>query len=431
MLAAVGGLVVGVSVAGGFAWAAIPDSGSGVITACYPKTGTQTLRVIDAQAGQKCATSEQTLSWQANGQSLAQVEWHIAQTTGGLCMVPTSGTANAGLANCNLSKRNLTSWSLPGVDFRGTNLAGATLIGANLTDGNLWGANLVGASMRSANLSGANLTGANLAAVDLNAATIGTTGPVTYLNGANLTADVFTVAQFTNASLLNADLTGAINLASATFVNTICPDGVNSDTVVGHTCLGHTSGINASALGGLAASSYQKRVTGTCANGSAINTVNPDGTTGCTKSWVVPIHDVVAAGINPVSVQEITSDLDLGMSCPGNGTIDRFNNLDYGETLQLHNVGAQNDTASWHYGQTTFGASNQFLVGEQTLSPFQVTGNIGGTGETQSTATNFVQGDFIWVQPGVVVTLNLNAAVTGTGASACTVSGTATVAQTS
>ena len=67
-------LLVGASVASGLAWASIPNSTSGVITACYSKTlATKTLRVIDVQAGQRCSSSENTLSWQAHGETAAQV----------------------------------------------------------------------------------------------------------------------------------------------------------------------------------------------------------------------------------------------------------------------------------------------------------------------------------------------------------------------
>jgi hypothetical protein len=57
------GLVVGVAgliAAGGVAWATIPDSTSGVVTACAASGG-GTLRAIDAQSGQTCAAGEVTL----------------------------------------------------------------------------------------------------------------------------------------------------------------------------------------------------------------------------------------------------------------------------------------------------------------------------------------------------------------------------------
>jgi hypothetical protein len=73
------------ALASGVTWASIPNSTSGVITACYSKTlATKTLRVIDAQAGQKCTTSENKLSWQANGLTLAQVQAVVSAAPGRL-----------------------------------------------------------------------------------------------------------------------------------------------------------------------------------------------------------------------------------------------------------------------------------------------------------------------------------------------------------
>lgn len=50
----------------GVAAAAIPNSGTGIITACYQKQRGM-LRVIDAQAGEHCRKSERQLSWSQKG----------------------------------------------------------------------------------------------------------------------------------------------------------------------------------------------------------------------------------------------------------------------------------------------------------------------------------------------------------------------------
>jgi len=50
----------------GLALASIPDSNTGVITGCYQMEGGQ-LRVIDAQAGAKCLSSEKKLTWNHTG----------------------------------------------------------------------------------------------------------------------------------------------------------------------------------------------------------------------------------------------------------------------------------------------------------------------------------------------------------------------------
>ncbi len=52
-------------VAGGIAYAAIPDAG-GVIHSCYTKLNGQ-LRVIDSEKGQRCSSNESSLNWNAKG----------------------------------------------------------------------------------------------------------------------------------------------------------------------------------------------------------------------------------------------------------------------------------------------------------------------------------------------------------------------------
>lgn len=52
--------------AGGTAYAAIPNSTTGVITGCY-QTLLGNLRVIDAQAGQRCNPFEKQLDWNQTG----------------------------------------------------------------------------------------------------------------------------------------------------------------------------------------------------------------------------------------------------------------------------------------------------------------------------------------------------------------------------
>ena len=59
-------VAAGVVVVAGVAGAAIPDSGDGEIHACYQKNQGQ-LRVIDAEDGQTCRPSEQSLVWNQEG----------------------------------------------------------------------------------------------------------------------------------------------------------------------------------------------------------------------------------------------------------------------------------------------------------------------------------------------------------------------------
>jgi hypothetical protein len=61
------GLAAGAILAGSVtAMAAIPDSTTGKITACYAKDG-GSVRVINAQNGQKCTRGETTLAWNQRG----------------------------------------------------------------------------------------------------------------------------------------------------------------------------------------------------------------------------------------------------------------------------------------------------------------------------------------------------------------------------
>jgi len=63
----VSGFIVGAVVAGGsIAMASIPDSGSGVISACYT-TKNGAIRIIDYQAGKRCERGEILLTWNQSG----------------------------------------------------------------------------------------------------------------------------------------------------------------------------------------------------------------------------------------------------------------------------------------------------------------------------------------------------------------------------
>ncbi|MGQ0831891.1 MAG: pentapeptide repeat-containing protein [Microthrixaceae bacterium] len=164
------GVVAGLLVGGGFVWATIPNSSTGVVTACYPTSGPSqgALRVIDAQSGQTCNADEQQIglpSQQCNGYPLAGVDWH----------------------NCDLHKAYLNAQYLEGSNLSGANLSGANLTRSDLTRANLTGANLSGANLPAANLQGANVMGANFTNAKLSPYTLKSTtgvGGYTRLSGA-------------------------------------------------------------------------------------------------------------------------------------------------------------------------------------------------------------------------------------------------------
>jgi uncharacterized protein YjbI with pentapeptide repeats len=153
------GLVLGGAVGGGIAWAAIPDSTTGAITACYPTSGTNkgVLRVIDYQVGARCAAGEATLTWQQGSvcNSFPHPNVNLAKP----------GSAPGGGCNFNgayfyaqnLSSAILTNANLTASNLRYANLSGATLTGVNLTGAKLWGAYAGGVDLTNANLTNAVL----------------------------------------------------------------------------------------------------------------------------------------------------------------------------------------------------------------------------------------------------------------------------------
>lgn len=142
------GFLLGLVTAGTtVAIAAIPDSNTNVISGCYT-TKNGALRVIDFQAGRRCASGEVLLQWNQQG----------LQGPAG----PPGPQGPSG------STTNCIGYPRKGVDWSNCDLRGANLSGMALSNANLQGASLQNARLRGANLDGANLTGANLLGADLN-----------------------------------------------------------------------------------------------------------------------------------------------------------------------------------------------------------------------------------------------------------------------
>jgi len=101
--------VLGASVVGGIAWAAIPGSGSGTITACYPTSGATKgqLRVIDYQSGARCGSGEQVLTWQSRGMRFMG-PWASTTSYGRDDVVTLSGGVYVAVT-ANLNRRPPTS----------------------------------------------------------------------------------------------------------------------------------------------------------------------------------------------------------------------------------------------------------------------------------------------------------------------------------
>lgn len=104
------GLVLGLGTT--WAWAAIPNSASGRIVGCYPKTGAKVLRVIDFQAGQRCTASEVQVTWQADGLRF-RGGWTATAAYFKGDVVTKSGTAYvARAASTNRTPPNVAFWSI-------------------------------------------------------------------------------------------------------------------------------------------------------------------------------------------------------------------------------------------------------------------------------------------------------------------------------
>jgi Pentapeptide repeats (8 copies) len=261
---AVVAFVVGATVAAGIAWAAVPSSTTGMITACYPTAGADkgALRVIDYQAGERCRSGEAQVRWQAGG-----VRWrghwestktyyvgdvvvvagssYIAtdtssdvvppNTTYWAVMAAAGATGPSGVALCGGWPHVDMDWSIPGsTPGNGCRLDGANLAGMTFTDANLTNARLAGANLSNAKLGAADLTGANL----INANLTGAYMVIAHLNNASARG-----ANFTDAILSNAVFTG-VDTTNATWSNTTCPDGSvsSSNGTSPESCKGHGVG---------------------------------------------------------------------------------------------------------------------------------------------------------------------------------------------
>ena len=221
------GLGAGLTVAGTATWAAIPDSTSGQITACYPTSGPNQgqLTVIDAQAGKQCATGQATLTWQQQAHCIGWphpgVDWSLPGST------PGNGCNFAGLRfpdQGNAENANLTNANLTGAHFCCLDLKGAIFTGANLTDAEV-GNFFTNANLRSALAVGGiylpfHMSGWDMSNLDLNRM-IASGADLTNANlsGSNLTSAILTSARVTGATFTGTNLRGASVSGSTGFTN--------------------------------------------------------------------------------------------------------------------------------------------------------------------------------------------------------------------
>ena len=110
------GLAVGLvmAVGGGVAWSAIPDSVSGVITACVKNAAPDkgSVRIIDAPAGATCVAGESRITWDGD-----ELSWKgpWSATTAyrrGDVVVAGGSSFLARLANTGVAVTNSTNWGV-------------------------------------------------------------------------------------------------------------------------------------------------------------------------------------------------------------------------------------------------------------------------------------------------------------------------------
>ena len=95
---------------GGVAYASLPSTTSGLITACVNKT-TAAVRIIDYQAGRRCAASETTLSW-GKGYTYRGA-WNATATYAVQDVVVAGGSTYVGRrASRNVAVTNVTYWGV-------------------------------------------------------------------------------------------------------------------------------------------------------------------------------------------------------------------------------------------------------------------------------------------------------------------------------
>jgi hypothetical protein len=112
-------VVAGLVLAGGVAYASIPDA-AGVIHGCYQKVNGQ-LRVIDTSRGGTCSPSENALSWNQTGPTGAQGPTGPTGAKGATGATGPTGAAGSATAFADLeangvvvASKNLTSHSASG-----------------------------------------------------------------------------------------------------------------------------------------------------------------------------------------------------------------------------------------------------------------------------------------------------------------------------
>ncbi len=147
--------------------------------------------------------------------------------------------------------------------------------------------------------------------------------------------------------------------------------------------------LNADLLDGVDSTALQRRVTGTCANGTAVAQVNPNGSTTRTTTAIIPIHEDILSntratdGFAPAGLT-LTTDCHFG-------------------------VGPQPAGFTFHAGADSGGTLNWiYSIGGSTVNANGVAMFEGATFPVVASTTPRVEGQFIWAEAHAAITFTLH-----------------------
>jgi hypothetical protein len=168
--------------------------------------------------------------------------------------------------------------------------------------------------------------------------------------------------------------------------------------------------LNADTLDGVDSAALQRRVASSCPR-SAITGVGPAGGVDCAPFAVVGIHALPAASSqSTLDLAPWGPSLELFFVCHNGGST--VSAVDFGNGSTTHGA-----TLNWIY--STGGAASTVNASGTSLPPAP------GSQQTVLFGGNRIEGQFIWSEPGFVVTVNLHAFDGGTS---CEINGTAEIA---
>jgi len=147
--------------------------------------------------------------------------------------------------------------------------------------------------------------------------------------------------------------------------------------------------LDADLLDGLDSSGFQRRIVGTCAAGTAVAQVKADGSTTCTTTAIIPIHEDIVANTAasdalPPTGFTVTTDCHVG-------------------------AGARPAGFTFHAGADSGGTLNWiYSIGGGTVNANGVAMGADGSFPIVATTTPRVEGRFIWAEADYTITFTLH-----------------------